>query len=165
LLTLGQAVGTSDPARAVELFDEAIDCAAAAENAYAASAAASARGTVLSEWGDNAAACRAMLESATRSADAGSRAFIAQSIWAVAAHLTLAGHHEPAAIVEGYARAVLGDYPGPGWTDELLDALAALPVQLGEENNARLAAQGAAMSDEQVIRFATEAVQRLFGPG
>jgi hypothetical protein len=48
---------------------------------------------------------------------------------------------------------------------ELLNALAALPVQVGDENYARLAAQGAAMGEEQIVEFAAEAMEGLFGLG
>ena len=163
LLTLGQALGPTDPARAFRLLDEAVVEAEAAANDWAAGVGASARGSVLMGWGDHRAATRAMLDSAMRCAVAGNRTSMTQGLLAIGALLAKAGRGEPAAVLDGYSRTILGDYLGPGWSDELLEELRSLPVTLGEDAYAQFAAQGAAMSDDEALVFATAAVERLEG--
>jgi hypothetical protein len=163
LLTYGQIVGFDDLARGIASLDEAIDWANAAENEWAASAAAASRGSIVAHWGDTPEGCRAWLESATGAIRAGNRTSMAQALWGVAGYLALAGHVEPAAVLDGpVGRAGgFGAMTGFGRFDEALAALAALPARLGQERYAALVAQGMAMSDEQLLEFATAAVDGM----
>jgi hypothetical protein len=112
-------------------------------------------------WGDNVEGCRAALESARRALDAQGRTSFAQALWAVGGYLAVAGQDEPAALLDGVARAICGGFVGAEWAEELLAALAALPQRVGEERYAELVAQGMAMSDEQLLDFTTNAVDAM----
>jgi len=161
LLTLGQAVGFTDLARGIASLDEAIEWATVAANEFAVAAATAARAAILMHWGDNLEGCRAAVESARRALGAQGRTSFAQALWAVGGYLAVAGQDEPAALLDGVARAICGGFAGAGWAEELLEALAALPRRVGEERYAELVAQGMAMSDEQLLDFATNAVDLM----
>jgi predicted ATPase/class 3 adenylate cyclase len=161
LLTLGQVVGFTDLARGIANLDEAIEWATVAANEFAVAAAAAARATILMHWGDNVEGCRAALESTRRALGAQGRTSFAQGLWAVGGYLAVAGQDEPAALLDGVARAVCGGFAGAGWAEELVEALAALPGRVGEKRYADLVAQGMAMSDEQLLDFATNAVDLM----
>jgi predicted ATPase/class 3 adenylate cyclase len=158
LLTLGMIVGYTDLARGIEKLDEAIERASVVENEFAVAAAAAARATILMHWGDNVEGCRNALEGARRALGAHGRTTFAQALWAVGGYLAVAGQDDPAALLDGVARAICGGFVGAEWAQELVEALAELPRRVGEERYAELVAQGMAMSDEQLLDFATNAV-------
>jgi predicted ATPase/class 3 adenylate cyclase len=163
-----------DPGRAGALFEDAIRHARDAANYFAYVNALGARSTLLSRAGDHAGAARTALESAREALVYGHRFQLASQIWSVAGSLVLVGRTEAGAVLLGWAASVLGSPAEERGAGGLLDfdpahsaapSLAALEDELGEERCARLAAQGAAMSDEAVVQYAVATLAEETGGG
>jgi hypothetical protein len=163
-----------DPERAAALFEDALRYADAAANDYAYMVALGARSSLLSRAGAHLEAARAFADSAHRAFIYGDRPQQATQIWHVAGSLAATGQSEPAAVLMGWAESVLaasehnaGEGAGPGGlfsfgllSTEAISALAELPAKLGDEGYASLAATGAAMSDDEALRYANEHLSR-----
>jgi hypothetical protein len=159
---LGQAIGVSNPQRALGLLDESIAAAESVQNEYGIWVAGQVRGSLLSAIGDHVAAMRSSLDSAARSERGGDRSHQAICLWNVAAEFTIGGNPEPAATVLGWTRSVLGDFRGFGATQATLAAaLATLPTLLPAERLAELMERGAAMDHDEILRFAQSEVEAL----
>src|SRR5207302_11175042 len=103
---------------------------------------------------------RTFVDSAVRSNRGGHRSYQGLCVGASAAELAAAGRGETAATLVGWVRSVVGDYHGYALTARELDeAVVALPSTLGEQRHAELTAQGAAMDDDEILRFADTAVE------
>jgi hypothetical protein len=157
-----------NPDRAAALFEDALRHANAAANDYAYMVAHGARSSLLSRAGAHHEAARAFADSARRAFIYGDRPQQATQIWHVAGSLAAIGESEPAAALMGWAELVLatsehdaGQGGGPGGlfnfgllSAAATSALAELPGKLGAERYTSLAAMGAAMSDDEVLRYA-----------
>jgi len=74
---------------------------------------------------------------------------------------------EAAAVLEGWVRTIVSEGAiGAelllgGWSDAVLDAVGSLPASLGEDEYRRLKERGAALSDDEVVKYLVEEVDRL----
>jgi len=167
LFSLAIAVAPTDPGRAVQLLDESIVAAEAAANDWAVANSAAARGSVLASWGDHAAAARVLLEGVQNHELAGNRSSMAQNVATLCFIFAGVGRPDVAATLEGWARTIVSEGSIAselllgGWTEDVVDAVGSLPEVLGEEGYQRLKTRGAALSDDEVIAYVSEAVELL----
>jgi hypothetical protein len=159
-----------NPDRAAALLEDALRQADAAANEYAYLVSHGARSSLLSRAGAHHEAAQAFADSARHAFSYGDRAQQATQIWHVAGSLAAMGESEPAAVLMGWAELVLaaseddaGEGGGPGGLVNFgllgaaaIAALAELPAELDADRYTSLAAIGAAMSDDEVLRYADE---------
>jgi hypothetical protein len=159
-----------DPDRAAALLEDAMRQADAAANDFAYLVSHGARSSLLSRAGAHHEAAQGFADSARHAFSYGDRAQQATQIWHVAGSLAAMGESEPAAVLMGWAELVLaaseddaGEGGGPGGLVNFgllggaaTAALAELPAKLGADRYTSLAAIGAAMSDDAVLRYAED---------
>ena len=159
-LCLGQALGASDIEAAVRMLEESLRHAEAAGNDYATWVVGTVRAALLQRAGDPERALRAFLDVGRRSARAGNRHYHALCLWNAAAVLGGTGRDEPALVLLGWARSILGANPAAGSNQapsrEAVDALLARTDPAEAE---ALLARGAQMSDEEAMVLAEETLQ------
>jgi predicted ATPase/class 3 adenylate cyclase len=145
--------------RMLALLDEAIQVGTQIGDRLSVATSIANKGWVLAYRGDNHLALRAASEAAERYLHAGDLATtgVALSLGAVA--LTHLGQPEPAAVLFGVARRLVGGAL-PVWAEQLIsDAETALIAQLGEAQYDTLRAQGAALTPVDALAYLINAAQ------
>ena len=152
------ALSERDPIRALALLDEARVFAEEARNSYALSVLASLRGALLSKAGEHHGAAQAFLDTAREASRDGRRDQQANNLGYMASSLLAAGRPEPAAVLLGWVtRFFHSSYLPPSsvfW--DAARPLEGLPTELGEDRYTVLTAMGAAMTDEEALRYAEQ---------
>jgi tetratricopeptide (TPR) repeat protein len=159
LFTNAMVDAPNDPDRALELLEESLRSAEAAANTFAAITAAGIRNALLVQSGQYEAAARAYLGEAQRALQYGRRDHQASMLFQLAACLVAQGKPEPAAIIDGWIRSIVGrEYATArgGLYALANEAIARLPETLGADRYATLSAVGAAMTAAQILDHAKQ---------
>jgi predicted ATPase/DNA-binding SARP family transcriptional activator len=156
-----------DPTRAASLLEESIRCADAAENNIARTVATGVRAGLLSQAGEHVAAATEYRDYAARALEQGHRSAQALAFWCLAGCLVMLGHDDAACTIVGWAESITGTSVNPtsavlqGLNPDAIAALFALREKIGTERYAKLAAMGAAMSDDEVLPYVDRHLSQL----
>jgi predicted ATPase/class 3 adenylate cyclase len=146
-----------DPARALSLLDESQRAAEVTANTFAWIVATNLRNRLLSLAGEHTAAADGYLDGAREALRYGRREQQAAASVGFAASLAAKEENAPAAVVSGWVESMLGHIFLVGYDpgSDAGQALRRLPQELGDDY-APLHARGAAMTADEVIRYAEE---------
>jgi hypothetical protein len=156
--SLAGFLGSTEPTRALELLEEALQYAADAENDYATTVAFGIHSSVATKQGDHGRAARIRLRAAALAHRSGHLDHEAVQLHLLAALLAVMDRSEPAAVLQGWADTIVSLPESSvlaNTTRVVVDALSRLPDRLGTEAYASLVARGAAMSEHEALDFAT----------
>jgi predicted ATPase/class 3 adenylate cyclase len=157
LLTAAMVDAPADPDRALEFLDESIRSAEAVANTFAAITATGIRNALLAQSGQYAAALDGYVDGARRAFQYGRLDHQATMMFQIAACLAIQGDSEPAAVIDGWIRAMVGQHyqTASGSLYAVAhEAILRLPHELGADRYANLTATGAAMSAGEILEFA-----------
>jgi predicted ATPase/class 3 adenylate cyclase len=167
--SLALHLGASDIKRALELLDESLRSAAEAENDYAANFVMVTQGALASKQGNHLTAARMALNAAEQFHRQGHLDNEARQLVAVSASLAALGTCESAAVLRGWLETILvGKYLEAMTTtlnlsEDAVHAFLSLPERLGAERYDSLTAVGAAMTERQILEYASSQMPVDFG--
>jgi predicted ATPase/class 3 adenylate cyclase len=144
-----------DPVGALALLDESLSSAEEAANTFAAITATGIRNALLFQSRQYEAAARGYLEATQRAFEYGRRDQQIPMLVALAACLAAQGSPEPAAVIDGWIRSIMGSgaiSTGALYT-EMLEWIEQLPEALGADRCTTLRASGSAMTASQILDY------------
>jgi hypothetical protein len=158
LFTTAMVDAPVDPVRALDLLDMSLRSAEAAANTFAAITAMGIRNALLFQSGQYEAAARAYLDATQRAFQYGRRDQQIPMLYMLAACLAAQGSPEPAAVIDGWIRSIVGSggvSTGALYT-EPLQLIDRLPEALGADRCTTLRVSGAAMTAAQILDYAEQ---------
>jgi predicted ATPase len=161
LACLGMALPITESERILAVLDEAIEIGSEIGDRTAVDSAISTKGWITAYRGDHALALAAAVSGAERLLQSGDLAVMTPGALLLAAvALTNLGHAEPAAVLDGAGRRLLGGGATVDWGTQLMtDAEAALLSELGPAEFETLRARGADLAPADALAYLISAAQ------
>jgi predicted ATPase len=157
LFTTAMVDAPVDPVGALDLLDMSLHSAETAANTFAAITAAGIRNALLFQSGQYEAAGRAYLDATQRAFEYGRRDQQIPMLGMLAACLAAQGSPEPAAVIDGWIRSIVGSggvSTGAALYTEPLQWIDRLPEALGADRCTTLRVSGGAMTASQILEYA-----------
>jgi tetratricopeptide (TPR) repeat protein len=162
LTVMGLFLMSADPARAIDVCEEAVALGTETGNQQGVASALSALAYSRAQLGDHRGALPPLVAAVTQQLQAGEHFTVIGTLLMVAATFTELEAHQSSAILHGAIDMLNGDRGWFGPSAEDRDrSIAASTAALGEERFAELHERGAAMRDDEAVAFAREATEQL----
>jgi hypothetical protein len=162
LTAFGLFLMSVDPARAIDVCEEAVALGTATGNQQGVASALSGLAYARAQLGDHRGALPALVAATAQQLQVGDHFSVTGTLLMVAVTLTELEAHESSAILHGAIDVMNGDRGWFGPAAEDRDrSIAASTAALGEARFSELHQSGSAMRDDEAVAFAREVTERL----